>query len=1162
MSTGFKWMLTLFCLIFSCPWGARVIGQSFPPAIDTYSPEDYQAHQQIFCAAKMPDGRAVFGTAEEVLVYNGEVFKKIGVGKGKHIYSLDVDRSGRIFLGGSTAMGVITPDSSGSLSYRSLVPLLPDSLQEIGMVWNTYCGPEGRVYFNAYKHLFVLEKDSLRTITPKKEKFFLMHPVDGTPIVQDIDTGLWRLKGMKREQLAGMADWSEDKSVMGVHSTVSGKSEPSELMIFTRTSGVYRYSPQKGKVRKVSDTQREKKSMRKLQEAEIYTTARLDPRKNPYGAAYGVGTNLRGVYLLGPKGKILIHISRDEGIPSNGVWDLVAGRHGNIWVTTDQGISFLHTGSPFTLAKEGELFKGGAMDLSRFPSSASGKGVEGKSEAGPLMLASLRGTWYWDERKGKFTAIEGMGGHCSELLKGGGKEQEGAEPYMVVAADKEFVIRKTGPDPLSFKVDTAFPKQALSLASLPYPKGMDGSIAVVTREGLFIHERPLKEKLENEKDTLLTVDNLLAGSKTLSYERMTKDPDSLRIWVGSLEQGAMAVTIDTGMSGYRVEEYDTSDGLPKGPVRIFKDEKRNKMIFGTSRGIYEFREERFRPSCDYTQTFCKSELQIFRFRSGTGKDLWVNDAQGGLIKHLIPKEGGFRIDSLPFRALDIGSIREIHPEEERTWFGGDEGIACYHPNVEKKFDISWNCFISKVKGPRDTLLFGGDFGKTMDREGQGVLDRRPVDEQPQDMVPKLAFSHNRLKFHYAARFPDRPDLIQYKTRLVGFDTSWSKWSKEAKKEYTSLREGTYTFKVKARNVYKKESSTAEFRFTILPPWYRTWTAYAGYSIAGVLLFWLLVRLNSRRLMHQKRELEKQVDERTQEIQEKNKNLEAANEEISRQKQEVEQAHQEITDSITYAKRIQSALLQAEEDVSKKFPEHFILFKPRSTVSGDFYWAKEQGGAMYFAAVDCTGHGVPGAFMSLLGVTFLNDIMANQEAPEPGDILNRLRERVVSELSGSSEEAVTKDGMDAAIIRIPLDAGEQKRIRFAGAKNPLYVVPGELIEPDEDRVRTFKRSGSGIEIRGDRMAVGYEPEAMEDFTTAEVEVKKGEMLYIFSDGYADQFGGPMGKKFRYKPFQELLLSIHEKDPGEQKKILEDRFEQWKDESDQEQIDDVLVMGIRL
>jgi serine phosphatase RsbU (regulator of sigma subunit) len=332
-------------------------------------------------------------------------------------------------------------------------------------------------------------------------------------------------------------------------------------------------------------------------------------------------------------------------------------------------------------------------------------------------------------------------------------------------------------------------------------------------------------------------------------------------------------------------------------------------------------------------------------------------------------------------------------------------------------------------------------------------------------------------------------------------------------------------------------------------------------VFSVLFIFLLVRVNGIRLRKHKERLEKIVRERTQEIRER--------------KEQVEVAHKEISDSIDYARRIQNALLQSKGYLKEHFTDHFILFKPQARVSGDFYWARERQGYLYLAAVDCTGHGVPGAMMSMLGVSYLNEILSKEELPEPGEILTELRERVVRELSGESPEEGAREGMDAAIVRIELEEQkDRKELLFAGANNPLYVVRKGIAEEDlggfrnltglelSERVMPFRDSRDGIEVKGDSHSVGQDEKEDEGFTTVALSLRKGDMIYLFSDGYADQFGGPRGKKFRYRPFKDLLVEVHQKSAEDQHDTLDHRFEEWKNESEQEQVDDVCVIGVRI
>jgi serine phosphatase RsbU (regulator of sigma subunit)/tetratricopeptide (TPR) repeat protein len=258
------------------------------------------------------------------------------------------------------------------------------------------------------------------------------------------------------------------------------------------------------------------------------------------------------------------------------------------------------------------------------------------------------------------------------------------------------------------------------------------------------------------------------------------------------------------------------------------------------------------------------------------------------------------------------------------------------------------------------------------------------------------------------------------------------------------------------------------------------------------------------------------------------------------KSELEEKNQEVIDSINYAKRIQDALLKSEEHESKHLPEHFVFFKPKDIVSGDFYWALEKDHHLYLAAADCTGHGVPGAFLTMLGNSFLNEINAVEKLLSPSEILNKLRSKIITELSQTGKGNDSLDGMDISLMRLDLNSNQ---LQWAGANNPLYIIKNEKLEI----------------IKPDKESIGYNYE-MTDFTNHNVDVKPGDNLYLFTDGFADQFGGPKGKKYMYKAFKEKLLSIHKFPINEQRELLSQDFNNWK--GDLSQIDDVCVIGLRI
>jgi serine phosphatase RsbU (regulator of sigma subunit) len=260
-----------------------------------------------------------------------------------------------------------------------------------------------------------------------------------------------------------------------------------------------------------------------------------------------------------------------------------------------------------------------------------------------------------------------------------------------------------------------------------------------------------------------------------------------------------------------------------------------------------------------------------------------------------------------------------------------------------------------------------------------------------------------------------------------------------------------------------------------------------------------------------------------------------------QKHIIEEKNKEITDSITYASRIQQAMLTSQDYIKNYLGQNFfIYYMPKDIVSGDFYWATYHKNIFYLITADCTGHGVPGAFMSLLNMSFLQEIIVEKNIVKPAEILNEQRNKIIKALNPTGTEN-SKDGMDCVLIALDI---QNKILNFAAANNPLYLV----------------RNNELIEYKPDKMPVGLSGQESKSFTNFEVQLQAGDTIYTFTDGYADQFGGPKGKKFLYKQLKELLLSISDKSTEEQKNILASVMNDWK--KDVEQIDDILVIGIKI
>ncbi len=283
-----------------------------------------------------------------------------------------------------------------------------------------------------------------------------------------------------------------------------------------------------------------------------------------------------------------------------------------------------------------------------------------------------------------------------------------------------------------------------------------------------------------------------------------------------------------------------------------------------------------------------------------------------------------------------------------------------------------------------------------------------------------------------------------------------------------------------------------------------------------------------------------INEQKEKIEESNYELNATLLTVNKQKEKIEESHKQIRNSINYASRIQNAIMPNLDLFEDNFLDYFIMFKPRDVVSGDFYWAKKINEFFIFVAADCTGHGVPGAFVSMLGISLLNEIVMKEKIIKPNEVLDLLRDEIKNSFKTKGKKIGTKDGMDLAMCVINTKTNE---LQFSGANNPLYLI----------------RNKELIEFKGDKQPIGaYRKE--KKFTNQIIKFKKNDLFYVFSDGYIDQFGGEKGRKFMKKKFKKLILKIQNKNMKEQRQILNEVFENWK--GDLKQIDDTLVIGVKI
>ena len=403
------------------------------------------------------------------------------------------------------------------------------------------------------------------------------------------------------------------------------------------------------------------------------------------------------------------------------------------------------------------------------------------------------------------------------------------------------------------------------------------------------------------------------------------------------------------------------------------------------------------------------------------------------------------------------------------------------------------------------------------KEAEAIYKDEGVLEDDKDICECLFMGYQKLNddhraLDYLIRLNAAKELLfsEEKTRDLARQESNYVYQK---KSYQDSVEQARVNEIKLANekAQKEEAEAANLRNQII--------LYFVLAIVAVILFFVYMVVKSLRLV---REQKAKVDEAYDELEEKNK---------------------EILDSITYAKRIQSAILPPSKLVKSYLNNSFILYKPKDIVAGDFYWMEPTKDAVLFAAADCTGHGVPGAMVSVICNNGLNRSVREHGLKEPGEILDKTREIVISEFEKSEEEV--KDGMDIALCSLSAKSESTQILKYAGANNPLWVI----------------RNGSDKieEIKADKQPIGQYAKPL-PYTTHEVQLNTGDSFYIFSDGFADQFGGDKGKKFKAANFKKLILSIQKEPIEHQKTLIDEAFENWMGEL--EQLDDVCIIGVKI
>jgi len=614
-----------------------------------------------------------------------------------------------------------------------------------------------------------------------------------------------------------------------------------------------------------------------------------------------------------------------------------------------------------------------------------------------------------------------------------------------------------------------------------------------------------------------------------------------RIWMAT-RNGVLIIDQKTGR---KTTQYDTYDGeLPHNNIRdIFKDSKNRIWIATNSNSLIDIRNRKRLtvPNQAETEFSVIAEDEQGRIWAGTyGKGVYLFDETRDTIYQFTTNEELFSDFCYAIASDDNGHI----------WIGHRQGLT----NINTK-RLTINTF------DRENSIYGdvNPLAMQLNKSGEmligmtdGVLMFDINNDQPRDVVPMLNLSQvlindkpyncyepvvlppgrYKVQFDFVGLQYANPTSVSYQYLLQGYDDDvlgWSSLSKSTIAIYPRLEDGEYSFWVKACNSDTCTEQKMLFTIKIRNPFYKTWW-FVLLMIAAILgLGYIVIMIRERKQRILQEYLENELKARTREVR--------------KQKEEIEVKNRDITDSINYAQRIQFSVLPSTSTLLEHCSGAFIFYRPRDIVSGDFYWFDyfPQNNRLLVVCADSTGHGVPGAFMSLIGTTLIKDIAMRSEVLDPAEILYSLDKNVQSTLNQNRDSEQANDGMDIIVCEINTETHFTK---IASAMRPYIVY----------------HDGAPTVYKSSRASIGGQYLENKAFHTDEMQLSKGDSIYMFTDGYTDQFGGPSGKKLKMNRLQNILNDIHTRDMDEQYRVIKDNFDLWKGHASQ--IDDVLMIGVKI
>jgi ligand-binding sensor domain-containing protein/serine phosphatase RsbU (regulator of sigma subunit) len=1143
----------------------------------SYTTDQGLANNYVWCIATDKSGNLWFGTyGGGVTKYDGKSFISYTTDQGlanNYVLSIAEDKIGNLWFG-TYGGGVSKYDGKSFISYTTDQGLAHNTVLSIaadksGNLW--FGTDDGGV--SKYDPSTTLRTGSEFFITYTTEQGLANNTV--LSIAADKSGNLWfGTDGGVSKLVLSETEGSDGKSFIS-YTTDQGLANNSVSSIAADRSGNLWFGTDGGGVSKyngkffISYT-----TDQGLANNNVMSIA-ADKSGNLWFGTFGGGVSKYD-------GKSFISYTTDQGLTNNYVLSIAADKSGNLWFGTDGGGVSKYDGKSFiSYTTEQGLANNTVISIAADKSGNLWFGTYGG--VSKLVLSEAEGS------EGKsfitYTTDQGLANNSVSSIAA---DKSG---NLWFGTDGGGVSKYDGKSFTSYTTDQGLANN--SVFSIVEDK--NGNLWFGTSGGVSKLVLSEAEGSDGKSFISYTTDQGLANNYVLSIAA----DKSGNLWFGTdggvsfLREDLQEINEKVTTTKKVFVNYTTEDGLSDNVIMGIKETNDGKIILGTNFGLSVLtRINGSKPSVEIYNQFTGYPV---RDVNGGGNNngamcydskgvLWVGHGSNGVTRvdlaavnksneapNVLLNKVSLKGEDVCYYSLGT-SLRRFYEGKSGTQSAFDSGIASSatlpHNNdstlVAQQEIATYGKVLSQAE--RDTLntRFAGI---TFD----GITKFYPL---PENLV--LPYEHNALSFEFNTIETGRNFMVNYQYMLQGMDDTWSPITKKADATYNNLSEGNYTFLLKAESPWGVWSEPTAFKFTVLPPWFRTWWAYLGYAIIGLFFIWGLIRIQTKKLKAKQKVLEQKVEEATKEVKsEKLKvesslievesqklkvekalvDVEAKNVEIESQKLKVEEVlvevekahealeetHKEITDSINYAERIQGSFLATKEQLDQHLKDYFVFFRPKDVVSGDFYLAGSlANGDFAVVNADSTGHGVPGAIMSILNINAIEKAV-DVGLSNPAEIFNSARTTIIQRLKKDGSEHGGKDGMDASIICFNAD---KTKMTYTAAQNPIWII----------------RNGEVIKIKAEKMPIGKHDKDQIPFVGGEFDLQKGDQVYTLTDGFQDQFGGPKGKKFMITKMREYVLSIAHLPMQEQYEKLDKVFSDWK--GDLEQVDDVCVIGVKI